>query len=97
MSISASAIPWPEPAFPRVKIRPLRSLSFLHPMNLSINGESRDFPAPLSVAALLEALGFAGKRIAVEVNGQIVPKSHYGQVRLAADDRVEVVVAVGGG
>ena len=46
---------------------------------------------------LLEALGYAGKRVAVELNGQIVPKSRYGSVRLRADDCVEVVVAVGGG
>lgn len=68
-----------------------------HPMNLSINGESRDFPAPLSVAALLEALGFAGKRIAVERNGEIVPKSLHGETALAEGDKLEIVVAVGGG
>lgn len=64
---------------------------------IRLNGASRRLPAPGFLADLVEELGFAGKRIAVEVNGQIVPKSHYGQVRLAADDRVEVVVAVGGG
>lgn len=64
---------------------------------IRLNGVAQSVPASCLVADLMEALGFAGKRIAVEVNGQIVPKSHYGQVRLAADDRVEVVVAVGGG
>ena len=53
-------------------------------MNLVINGERRDFPAPLSVAALLEALGYAGKRIAVERNGEIVPKSLHGETALSA-------------
>ena len=66
-------------------------------MNLVINGESRDFPAPLSVAALLEAHGYAGKRIAVERNGEIVPKSLHGETALAEGDKLEIVVAVGGG
>ena len=66
-------------------------------MNLVINGESRDFSAPLSVAALLEALGYAGKRIAVERNGEIVPKSLHGETALAEGDKLEIVVAVGGG
>ena len=66
-------------------------------MNLFINGESRDFPAPLSVAALLETLGYAGKRIAVERNGEIVPKSLHGETVLVEGDRLEIVVAVGGG
>ena len=66
-------------------------------MNLVINGERRDFPAPLSVAALLEALGYAGKRIAVERNGEIVPKSLHGEMALVEGDKLEIVVAVGGG
>lgn len=66
-------------------------------MNLVINGESRDFPAPLTVAALLETLGYAGKRIAVERNGEIVPKSLHGETALGDGDRLEIVVAVGGG
>ena len=66
-------------------------------MNLVINGESRDFPAPLSVAALLETLGYAGKRIAVERNGEIVPRSRLADVRLSDGDRLEIVHFVGGG
>ena len=66
-------------------------------MNLVINGEPRQFPAPLSVAALLEMLGYAGKRIAVERNGEIVPKSLHGETALAEGDQLEIVVAVGGG
>lgn len=62
-----------------------------------LNGVTRSIPTSCRLTYLVDELGFAGKRIAVEVNGQIVPKSHYGQVRLEADDRVEVVVAVGGG
>ncbi|MCK6404567.1 MAG: sulfur carrier protein ThiS [Rhodocyclaceae bacterium] len=66
-------------------------------MNLVINGESLVFPASLTVAALLESLGHAGKRIAVERNGEIVPKSLHGETALAEGDRLEIVVAVGGG
>ena len=66
-------------------------------MNLVINGEPRQFPAPLSVAALLETLGYAGKRIAVERNGEIVSKSLHGETALAEGDQLEIVVAVGGG
>lgn len=66
-------------------------------MEIVINGESRSFPAALSVAALVETLGFAGKRIAVERNGDIVPRSLHGATQLADGDRLEIVVAVGGG
>ena len=66
-------------------------------MNLVINGESRHFPAALTVAALIEELGFAGKRIAVECNGDIVPRGRHAETRLADGDRLEIVVAVGGG
>ena len=66
-------------------------------MELTINGESRQFSAPLSVAALVEVLGYTGKRIAVERNGEIVARGRHGEVELAAGDRIEIVVAVGGG
>jgi sulfur carrier protein len=69
-------------------------------MEIVINGETRQFPdapAPFTVAALVESLGYAGKRIAVERNGDIVPRSQHGDTALAAGDRIEIVVAVGGG
>ena len=66
-------------------------------MDLIINGEPQQLPAPLSVAALLEARGLGGKRVAVERNGEIVPKSRHAETALAAGDRIEIVVAVGGG
>lgn len=69
----------------------------LRPMEISLNGELRQFPAPLSVAALVEALGHAGKRIAVERNGEIVPRGRHAEVLLAEGDTLEIVVAVGGG
>ena len=66
-------------------------------MELSLNGEHRRFPEPLTVAALVETLGYAGKRIAVERNGEIVPRGRHADVVLTDGDRLEIVVAVGGG
>lgn len=64
---------------------------------LKINGSVRQFDLPLSVAGLVEQLGYAGKRIAVERNGEIVPKSQHALTLLADGDSLEIVVAVGGG
>ncbi len=53
--------------------------------------------AAVTVADLIGELGLAGKRIAVERNGEIVPRSRYPDVRLTAGDRFEIIGAVGGG
>ncbi|MCB1933542.1 sulfur carrier protein ThiS [Accumulibacter sp.] len=66
-------------------------------MELVINGESRQFPSPLTVAGLVAALNHVGKRIAVERNGDIVPRGRHAETALADGDRIEIVVAVGGG
>jgi sulfur carrier protein len=66
-------------------------------MDILINGASQRLPQPLSVAGLLELRGLAGKRVAVERNGEIVVKSRHADTLLAAGDRIEIVVAVGGG
>ena len=66
-------------------------------MKISLNGELRQFPEPLTVTALVETLGYAGKRIAVERNGEIVPRGLHADVVLTDGDRIEIVVAVGGG
>jgi len=65
--------------------------------DLKINGEVRHFPDPLTVAGLIDQIGHAGKRIAVERNGEIVPKSQHAATQLATGDQLEIVVAVGGG
>jgi sulfur carrier protein len=62
-----------------------------------LNGTRRQFEAPLSVSALLASLALAGRRVAVEVNGEIVPRSAHAATAVVDGDRVEVVVAVGGG
>ena len=64
---------------------------------LTINGQSRSFPGPLNVARLVEELELKGKRIALERNGEIVPRGQFDQVALADGDALEIVVAVGGG
>ncbi|HMW56257.1 MAG TPA: sulfur carrier protein ThiS [Accumulibacter sp.] len=66
-------------------------------MEIMINGESRQFSSPLTVAELVLTLNHAGKRIAVERNGEIVARGRHGETMLADGDRIEIVVAVGGG
>jgi sulfur carrier protein len=66
-------------------------------IELSVNGELKRVPAPIDVARLLEVLTLAGKKVAVEHNGEIVPRSRYGATPLAQGDKLEIVVAVGGG
>ncbi|SMC28556.1 sulfur carrier protein [Andreprevotia lacus DSM 23236] len=66
-------------------------------IELSINGAPRQFPATLTVQQLAEALELIGKRFAVELNGEIVPKRLHAETTLNDGDRLELVVAVGGG
>jgi sulfur carrier protein len=66
-------------------------------MRIHLNGEPRDLPGPLTVSELLASAGYAHKRVAVEVNRDIVPKSRHDTQRLAEGDRVEIVQAIGGG
>ena len=64
---------------------------------IHVNGVSRALGDTPTVAALVRALALEGKRIAVEMNGAIVPRSRYGETLLRDGDRVEIVGAVGGG
>ena len=67
-------------------------------MELLVNGTlHRLEPPPATVADLVRALNLGGRRIAVERNGEIVPKSRYAETAVAPGDRLEVVAAVGGG
>ena len=66
-------------------------------MQLTINGEPRELPEPLTAAQLLETLGLTGKRLALEVNLEIVPRSQFESFQLQPGDRVEIVQAIGGG
>ena len=67
------------------------------PVRITLNGEERRLEAALTVAQLLELLGLAGQRVAVEVNREIVPRSRYADVVIKDNDHVEVVRAIGGG
>jgi sulfur carrier protein len=62
-----------------------------------VNGETRQLPEGMTVAQLLEDMALTGKRLAVEINLEIVPRSIHGSHRLQAGDRVEIVHAIGGG
>jgi sulfur carrier protein len=67
------------------------------PIQIHLNGAPREFSAPLTVAQLIDSLELAGKRLAIEQNGEIVPRSRFAESRLNDGDRIEVVIAVGGG
>jgi len=66
-------------------------------IGLIVNGEARRFEQPLSCRDLLGQLDLAGKRVALERNGEIVPRGRHADEMLADGDRLEIVVAVGGG
>jgi sulfur carrier protein len=66
-------------------------------ISVVVNGEPRRFEGPLSCDSLIGALELAGKRIALEKNGEIVPRSRYAEEMVNEGDRLEIVVAVGGG
>jgi sulfur carrier protein len=75
--------------------RPLTEV--LQVIEVNVNGAAQRFEPDTKVSALLERLQLAGKRVAVERNGEIVPRSRFAQTALADGDRLEIVVAVGGG
>jgi sulfur carrier protein len=62
-----------------------------------VNGAAQRFEQPLPVSALIEKISLAGKKIAVEKNGEIVPRGLHRQTLVENGDRLEIVVAVGGG
>ena len=66
-------------------------------ISLTVNGEHRRFEAPLTAAQLIAGLQLTGKRVALERNGEIVPRGQFDQQPLLDGDRIEIVVAVGGG
>lgn len=66
-------------------------------IHVTVNGAEHCFAQPLEVARLLEELALAGRKIAVERNGEIVPRSAHANTLVADGDRLEIVVAVGGG
>lgn len=66
-------------------------------MQISLNGSSHELPNESTVSTLLESLGLMQRRVAVELNEEIIPRSQHASTPLQAGDRVEVVHAIGGG
>lgn len=66
-------------------------------MRITLNGHPHDCPPAPTVTQLLDQAGYAGRRVAVEVNQEIVPRSQHASRLLAEGDRVEIVHAIGGG
>jgi sulfur carrier protein len=66
-------------------------------MKITLNGQEKSFTAPMTVAAVLREMGLADRRVAVEINREIIPRSRHGEFLLQENDRVEVVFAIGGG
>ena len=66
-------------------------------MRICVNGSTKTYEAPLLVAELLRRMDLAGRKVAVERNGEIVPRGAHASTLLADGDRLEIVAAVGGG
>lgn len=66
-------------------------------MNIILNGASHAIENGATITSLIDALGLTGQRLAVEVNGEIVPRGEHPTHVLREGDRVEVVRAIGGG
>ncbi len=66
-------------------------------MRLSVNGEEREFDGPGALASLVAALGLDCRKVAIERNLEIVPRSAYATTALAEGDRIEIVHFIGGG
>ncbi|WIG57233.1 MAG: Sulfur carrier protein ThiS [Rhodanobacteraceae bacterium] len=66
-------------------------------MKIFLNGEPHECGPATTVAGLLEGTGYGDRRVAVEVNREIIPRSRHAQHSLHEGDRVEIVQAIGGG
>lgn len=66
-------------------------------MQITVNGQHREVPRGSTAAELVEVLGLAGRRYAMEINGELAPKGDHADRVLAPGDRIEIVQAVGGG
>lgn len=66
-------------------------------ISIVVNGVSRQFQQPLTYAELLVELDLGGRRVALERNGEIVPRSRFTEQTISDGDELEIVAAVGGG
>jgi sulfur carrier protein len=67
------------------------------PIHIYVNGQARTLAESVSLIGLLEDMGLSGKRIAIEVNQEIIPRTQHAGYKVADGDRVEIVQAIGGG
>lgn len=67
------------------------------PIHIRLNGEIKEVPAGTHIGGLLQVAGYGERRVAVERNGEIVPRSQHASTELADDDHIEIVQAIGGG
>tara|TARA_R110002020_G_scaffold27170_1_gene87448 strand:- start:195 stop:422 length:228 start_codon:yes stop_codon:yes gene_type:complete len=75
----------------------MRARRYNRGMRIQLNGQSTEVPGTPTVAGLLEHAGLAGRKVAVEVNQEVVPRSRHEAHLLAEGDRVEIIHAIGGG
>lgn len=66
-------------------------------MQILLNGKPHELPNEITVAVLIEELKMGGKRLAIELNGEILPRSQYAEKLLTHEDQLEIVQAIGGG
>lgn len=66
-------------------------------MNITLNGKNREIPDAATVAQLVEILDLTNKRMAMEINEEIVPRSTFNDHVILNDDKIEIVGAIGGG
>ncbi len=64
---------------------------------ITVNGQSRPLPVVATLLAVLEEAGLAGRPVAVELDGEVVPRGRFADCRLAGGERIEIVTFVGGG
>ncbi len=67
------------------------------PISIRLNGEIREVPAGITIGGLLQLAGYGERRVAIERNGEIVPRSQHPDTEVAAHDQIEIVQAIGGG
>ena len=66
-------------------------------MQLTLNGERKEFPSPINLQQLLDRLGVSTGRVACEVNLKIIKRARYPETALQDGDTVEIIQAIGGG
>jgi len=81
---------------PTKRRRVFRRLVYLK-MKIVLNGEQRDVEDGITLAALLQQLQLEPRNVAIEVNMDLVPRTHHAECALNEGDRVEIVTLVGGG